>query len=737
MQKLEGTIENIVYNNAVNGYTVCEISHEGELITVIGYMPESAVGEQIIAHGDWVEHPEYGDQFRAEYCEKAVPTDESDIARYLASGQFSGIGKVTAERIVEMFGSDTFSIIETEPDKLKAVKGMTAAKAKALHTKYIEQIGVKEIITFLQKFGISPNFAVKVYQRFNEDSVKAVKANPYILADEIDGITFETADNVAQKLGVEKNSVLRIKAGIKYTLGKAAISNGHTYLPRYFVVSRTANLLGVDQSEAESALMLALEENIAVLENMGEFDAIYLNSYHDAESETARRIAALTSTEFDPDMREIEQFITEIEEESEIELAPAQLSAVKNSVKSSAMVITGGPGTGKTTIIKSIIALMDKLDKSVLLAAPTGRAAKRMTELCGIESKTIHRLLEVGYNDENLTQQFFRNEENPLDADVVIIDEMSMVDIMLMNSLLKAVPLGARLIMVGDSDQLPSVGAGNVLRDIIESDIVYTVKLSEIFRQAEESMIVVNAHKINSGGYPTLNEKNSDFYFVHRNDAGSLCDTIANLCLERLPKAYGINSISQIQVITPMRKSQVGVFGLNSILQKSLNPPAADKPEKALKYITYRLGDKVMQIKNNYCLQWAKDVGGKEEEGLGVFNGDVGFIVDVNHSDSEIVVKFDDERRVAYDFTQLDELELAYAITVHKSQGSEFDVVVMPMIEVHPLLMTRNLLYTAVTRAKTLVVLVGQEEIMQQFILNSNEQSRYSGLKQRLADYFR
>ena len=575
-----------------------------------------------------------------------------------------------------------------------------------------------------------------MYKRFAEDSVNAVKGNPYVLADEIDGITFETADNIAQSLGVEKNSMLRIKSGIKYVLNKSAISSGHTYLPRYHVVNRTANLLGVDGGEAESALSLCLDEEITVLENMGEFDGIYLKSYHDAESQTAKRLASLVATEFEINSKEVEELIAEIEQESEISLAPAQLNAVKNSVQSSAMVITGGPGTGKTTIIKSIIKLMDKLEKTVLLAAPTGRAAKRMTELCGIEAKTIHRLLEMGYNDQNLTQQFFRNEDNPLDADVIIIDEMSMVDIMLMHSLLKAIPTGARLIMVGDSDQLPSVGAGNVLRDIIDSDVVYTTKLTEIFRQAEESMIVVNAHKINSGGQPTLNEKGSDFYFVHRNDSATLCDTIADLCLERLPKAYSIDRISQIQVITPMRKSPVGVFNLNLILQKALNPASPDKPEKAQKYITYRLGDKVMQIKNNYNMQWTRTIDGKEEEGVGVFNGDVGFITDVNHRETEITVAFDD-KEVIYDFAQLDELELAYAITVHKSQGSEFDVVVMPMFEVHPLLMTRNLLYTAVTRAKTLVVLVGQEEIMQRFIINANEQSRFSGLKSRLMDYFR
>jgi len=635
-----------------------------------------------------------------------------------------------------MFGTDTFKIIETEPDKLKDVKGMTAKKAKHLHERYIEQIGVKEIITFLQKFGISPNFAVKVYKRFAEDSVRAVKENPYVLADEIDGITFETADKVAQNLGVEKNSVLRIKAGIKYTLAKSAVSSGHTFLPRYYVVSRTAHLLGVDEDEAENALTFCLDEQIVMLENMGEFDGIYLKSYYDAETETAKRLSMLVATEFEDELKGVDQLITEIENESEISLAPAQLSAVKNSVRASALVITGGPGTGKTTIIKSIISLMLKLEKKVLLAAPTGRAAKRMSELCQMEAKTIHRLLEMGYNDQELTQQFFRNEDNPLDADVVIIDEMSMVDIMLMNSLLKAIPLGTRLIMVGDSDQLPSVGAGNVLRDIIDSDVVYTAKLIEIFRQAEESMIVVNAHKINNGGQPTLNEKNSDFYFVHRSDASSLCDTIADLCLERLPKAYAINSISQIQVITPQRKSPIGVFNLNLVLQKVLNPPSADKPEKAMKYITYRLGDKVMQIKNNYNMQWMRKVGLVEEEGVGVFNGDVGFITNVNHRDSEITVAFDD-KEVVYDFGQTDELELAYAITVHKSQGSEFDVVVMPMFEVHQLLMTRNLLYTAVTRARTLVVLVGQEEILRKFIQNANEQRRFSGLKARLMDYFR
>ncbi len=726
--RLSGTVEDIIFSNPSNGYSVCELAVGGELITVTGFLPDITEGDSISAFGGYVTHPEYGEQFKAEYYEKNLPSTESEIEKYLASGMLPSVGKSTAHAIVEKFGENALSVIENEPQRLLEIKGLSQKKIDIIHKKFLEQIGVREAVMFFQSHGVSASVAARVFRVFGSESVHVAQNSPYQLIDTVDGFSFETADKIAHGLNFDKNDPKRIRAGIKYTLKREASTSGHTYLPRFMLIRRAANMLECESAAVEDAISGLLMDGDIVLENMGEYDAIYAEEYYSAELEVAKRLRELSSIYFEINQAETDELIAEAESESNIILADSQRLAIKKALENSALVITGGPGTGKTTIVNTIIRVMERLGKRVALAAPTGRAAKRMTEVCGIEAKTIHRLLEITAIGDSSFQQFTKNERNPLSADVIIIDEMSMVDTCLMCGLLKAVPVGARLIMVGDADQIPSVGIGNVLRDIIDSELLECIRLTEIFRQAQESMIVVNSHKINNGEYPTLNERDNDFFFVRRNDSQSLCETITDLCVNRLPRAYGIDSLSQIQVLTPARKTDIGAANLNRLLQNSLNPPSVEKPEKETRGRVYRLGDKVMQNKNNYRLEWRKTDG---EKGTGVFNGDSGFITDIDHRNQTVTVMFDD-KEVKYDFLQLDDLELAYAITVHKSQGSEFDAVVMPIFETHRLLMTRNLLYTAVTRAKSLVVLVGREDILHLFVDNNNIQNRFSGLKNRL-----
>lgn len=612
------------------------------------------------------------------------------------------------------------------------IPGLTKKKVDEIYKKYVELIGVRDAIMFFQQFGLRASSAVRAYQIFGEKTVDTIKSNPYIMVGSVDGVSFSAADTMAGKLGFCMDSYERVSCGIKFLLRQIGYLNGHTYLPRQTVTGNAAQNLNIELEKAENVIaeMLLREEIIQI--NYGEYDAIYLSEFYRAEKRVAQRLLEMSELVFDIDGAQIDRMIEEVEKKNKILLAEAQLEAVKCVFENSAMVITGGPGTGKTTIIKTIIELMEASGKRVMLTAPTGRAAKRMTEVCGIEAKTIHRLLEITPGENEVGNRFARNENNKLDCDVLIVDEMSMVDILLMDSLLAALSRGARIVMVGDSDQLPSVGAGNVLRDIIESDSLTCIKLTEIFRQARESMIVVNAHRINHGEMPLLNDQDNDFFLVTRDDPMTIPDTIADLCARRLPRHYGFNGISQIQVLTPTRKSIIGVTNLNAILQDRLNPPSPDKTEYVTSKCVYRLGDKVMQIKNNYQMEWERLDG--SEKGLGIFNGDVGFISDISSNSQKLTVIFDD-RAVVYDFMLLDELELAYAATVHKSQGSEFDAVIMPMCETHRLLMTRNLLYTAITRAKKLVVLVGREEIIKCYVDNDNIQKRFSGLKDKMRIY--
>ncbi len=729
MLMIDGVVEAIIYENAENGYTVCDVASAGQLITMTGYMPNLSEGERIEAHGDWVTHPEYGDQFKVEYYERHMPSEEDEIEKYLASGLLPGIGKATAKKIVKMFGAESLEVIEKEPDRLLQISGLTKKKVDEIYKKYTELIGVREVVIFFQRYGLSPSSAVRAYQAFGTQTISKIKENPYILAEHIDGITFMTADALALELGYAKNSYERVSCGVKFLLRQIGYLNGHTFLPRSALVNYAAQTLETEAGTIENTIADMLMSGDIVEVNMGEYDAIYLDEYYKAEKRVAEKLISMSELVFDVDRHKTDAMIEEVEQKNGIMLAEDQLDAVRSVFENSAMVITGGPGTGKTTVIRIIIELMENFSKRVMLTAPTGRAAKRMSELCGAEAKTIHRLLEITPGENEVGNRFNRNENNKLECDVLIVDEMSMVDIMLMDSLLSALPRGARIVLVGDSDQLPSVGAGNVLKDIIESDTLTCIKLTEIFRQARESMIVVNAHRINHGEMPYLNDADNDFFLVTRDDAYLLPETIADLCARRLPQKYGFNSLSQIQVLTPTRKSIIGVTNLNAVLQDKLNPASPSKTEHMTSKCVYRLGDKVMQIKNNYQLEWEKIDSG--EKGQGIFNGDVGFISEINKSKQKMTVIFDD-KSVIYDFLLLDELELAYAVTVHKSQGSEFDAVIMPTCETHKVLMTRNLLYTAITRAKKLVVLVGQEDIIRSYVDNDNIQKRFSGLKNKM-----
>ena len=727
MIDIEGVVEEIIFRNEQNGYTVLELSTQGSVVTAVGYMPFVNIGERIKIEGEWIEHPDYGEQIKVLNYQTLAPTTLEGIEKFLSSGLIPGIGPVTARKIVKKFGVDSLNIIETAPERLKEIKGLSDEKIKRICEAYEMQKGVKEVMVFLQGYGISTAMAIKIYKEYGNNAIEIIKQNPYRLADDIFGIGFKTADKIAENLGVDPHSLYRISSGTRYVLMQYA-ANGHTYVPKELLKKEAASLLEVSEEEVEDSFVLLVQnEKIHIETFEDDTVGIYYIPYYIAELHTAERLFNMTLMENEDLGLDVQKEIRNFEKETGILLAENQKLAVEEAVKNSVVVITGGPGTGKTTIINCIIRIFEKAGKKVALAAPTGRAAKRITEATGKEAKTIHRLLEYTYSEEE-GKGFNKNEKDPLKYDVIIVDEASMVDILLMNALLKALPIGAKLILVGDADQLPSVGAGNVLRDIINSGIVKVIRLKEIFRQQKQSLIVVNAHKINNGEYPTYNDKNSDFFFINANTQEDILKTILELVINRLPKAYGFHPINDIQVLTPMRKGIIGVHNLNLELQKALNPHDKTKPEKTMKEFVFRVGDKVMQIKNNYKIKWKKG----DEEGEGVFNGDIGIIQSIDEELQELTVYFDDEKFVTYDFSDLDELNLSYAITVHKSQGSEFPVVIMPITYGPPMLLTRNLLYTAVTRARKLVILVGQEKYLKFMIDNNRISKRYSGLLSRL-----
>lgn len=721
--EIRGIVEEIIFKNEENGYVIAVIDHDDMPVYIKGTIPFINEGEEMIFRGRYVVHKTYGEQLEVESCETITPSDVEDIERYLGSGLIRGIGPATAFRIVELFGEDSLDIIQYNPERLTEVPGIGGAKAEIIAESFIDQRVVKNVMIFLQKYGISVSYGMKIYKLYGQEAVRLISENPYCLAEDIDGIGFKKADEIAQKMGVVKASPYRLAAGIKYVLHQYT-GSGHTYIEKHQLIYLASERLGVEVEAVESELGELIVKGEVFFTILNHEEVIFPTHLYDAEKGVFTKLLALNDAPYKLIEKNIESMIEEYGQEEEIALDPLQSEAIKNSVENGVMVITGGPGTGKTTIIKGIIKLFESHNFSLLLAAPTGRAAKRMTEATHRESKTIHRLLEYSYV-EGMGQGFNKHKDNPLIADVIIIDEVSMVDAVLMNHLLGAIPLGTRLILVGDADQLPSVGAGNVLSDIIESEMIYTVRLEEIFRQGQESMIVTNAHKINRGEDPLLNEKDQDFYFIHKKSHKEIVETIRGLCKDRLPDYYNLDPIKDIQVLSPMKNSDIGTLNLNKVLQESLNPKSPQKEEKVFPSRTYREGDKVMQVRNNYDLEWQLDNG---TQGKGVYNGDIGIITMVDTRDRVLEVLFDDSKRCVYTFDQLDDLILAYAATVHKSQGSEFKVVIMPISYGPPLLLSRNVLYTAITRAKTLVVLVGDERYLHEMIRNNNNRERHSGL---------
>lgn len=736
---VEGFVENIVFRNEDNGYTVFDIKYKGEHVTCVGSISYINAGEFITANGEFVQHAIYDMQFSIKSYEFKTPDDEKSVRRYLSSGAIKGIGEKMAERIVNTFKEDTFRIMEEEPERLAEIKGISMTKAMDIAAQLVDKRDMRKAMIFLQDYGINMNLANKIYSHYGQNIYTIIKQNPYKMADDIDGIGFKIADDIAVKVGIRVDSDFRIKSGIFYILQQASMQ-GHIYLPMEELEAGVKGLLLIDIPDIEKFIMdLVIDKRLVVKITPDGTKNVYAAIYYYMELSVAKRL-----TDLEVHTAENEEYfekrIAEIENNTKIELDDIQKTAVKTAVENGLMVITGGPGTGKTTTINTIIKYFELEGYEIRLAAPTGRAAKRMTETSGYEAQTIHRMLEIsgGISDDNSDRasqgmHFERDESNPLETDVIIVDEMSMVDINIMNSLLKAVAIGTKLILVGDVDQLPSVGPGNVLKDIINSGCIPVVKLEKIFRQAAESEIVINAHKINKGEHVVLNKYSRDFLFVRRDSADAIIAAMCTLIKSKLP-GYVNADINDIQILTPSRKSAVGVERLNRIMQDFLNPAEVTKMEKTFGDVTFREGDKVMQIKNNYQMEWEKKsrYGITYESGTGIYNGDTGVIEEINTFAERIIVKFEDEKYVSYEFKQLDELELAYAITIHKSQGSEYPAVIIPMFTGPRMLMTKNLLYTAVTRAKKCVCMVGVEDYFHQMASNESEQKRYSSLDERI-----
>ena len=734
MDSIKGYVEHIVFRNDENGYTVLNLKNEDGEVTCVGSFHFIEEGELLSLTGEYTTHRLYGVQFKVESSEVCEPEDLVSIEKYLGSGAIKGIGAALAGKIVQKFREDTFRIIEEEPERLAEIKGISERKAREISAQVEEKRDMRQAMIYLQKYGISTTLAAKIYQHYGQNVYRVIEENPYQLADHVSGVGFKIADEIASKVGIHADSDYRIRSGIFYTLLQS-VNEGHVYLKQEPLLRRTSELLGVEIQNIEKYLMdLAIEKKIVLKKEEGDM-RVYSSHYYYMEMNVAKMLHDL-SVEYRAEGEGIEQQLLTIEKESKLFLDERQRTAVFEAVRHGFMVLTGGPGTGKTTTINAMIRFFESDGMDILLAAPTGRAAKRMTEATGYEAQTIHRLLEVNGNPEDDTVNGFqRNEENPLEADVIIIDEVSMVDLPLMSALLKAVLPGTRLVLVGDCNQLPSVGPGSVLRDIINSKSFPVVMLSKIFRQAEESDIVVNAHKINRGEEVMLDNKSKDFFFLKRQDVNVIISVLITLIKNKLPKYVGATSYD-IQVLTPMRKGLLGVERLNSILQEYLNPPEQGKTEKEFGDHLFREGDKVMQIKNNYQLEWeiTTKYGMSIDKGMGIFNGDMGIIKEINTYEETIIVEYDEQRKVKYPYALLDELELAYAITIHKSQGSEYPAVVIPLLQGPRQLYHRNLLYTAVTRARRCVTLVGSDQVFQDMIQNTNEHRRNTSLAKRIQE---
>jgi len=722
-----GTVEDVIFRKEESGFTVLELSTEDEYVTVVGVLPEVSAGEELRLRGSWVNHQTFGRQFRAELCERSMPSTAADLYKYLASGTVVGIGAKTAQKIIERFGDDTFDILENHPEKLAVIKGISLSRAEKMSRSFNEQFAVRQIMISLERYGMTPSECLKAYRTFGAGTADMIKNNPYLLCTELVGISFERAETIAASLEEKPSDKFRIQAGILHVV-KHNLNNGHTCLPRYKMINPCRSLLDVEESLVEDMIEELIEDKKLIQIQLEDTDFLMLPHIYRAESIAADRIKVMMR--FPPAGKPtLLQDIENIEREECIIYDENQRKAIITAVEKGMLVLTGGPGTGKTTTLNGIIKLFEKDGLNVVLAAPTGRAAKRMSEITGKDAKTLHRLLEVEW-DKNDNPYFARNLQNPLKADAVVVDELSMVDVVLFSSLLDALPLGCRLILVGDSDQLPAVGAGNVLHDIIDSGKLPVVELNTVFRQAMKSRIVTNAHDIVKGKTPDLDSKDNDFFFMERFGNSNVVRTIVELCSTRLPNAYKYDPLTDIQVLCPSRKGETGSVYLNKALQTVLNPQSDTKKELVMGGRILREGDKVLQIKNNYDIIWTRD----DDEGTGIFNGDIGIIEKIDRISSTLTVCFDDEKKAIYTFDGTSELEHAYAMTVHKSQGNEFNAVVMPVFSVVPNLCYRNLLYTAVTRAKKLMILVGSRDVVQAMTDNDSKMKRYSALNHFLLE---
>ena len=726
--RLTGSIEHVIYANEDNGFAICDLGTEsGDLITITGTLPYVGEGDSVTVYGKWVHNPKYGRQFRVETCERQMPADANSMLRYLASGAIKGIGPKIAQRIVDEFGDETFDVIEHHPEWLANVSGISRKSAKSIGADFAEKAGIRSAMMFFRDF-FGAAATVRIYKRYGGNAVELAKKNPYRLCEEIEGIGFERADRMARDLGLATDSEDRICSGICYLLSSNAQANGHVCLPRDKTVQGAARLLGVDETAVNDALELLLAREKVHAERLGGIELLYDKKQYENEKYIATKLLLLDRVCPAMETANIGAFIDREQAETGVRYADLQRRAISDALENGVMLLTGGPGTGKTTVVRALLHIFSSMGLKIALTAPTGRAAKRLSESTSCEARTIHRLLEYGGEESGGRGRFMRDESNLLEENVLIVDEASMVDSLLMGALLRAVKPGSRLVLIGDADQLPSVGAGNVLRDLIDSRRFATVRLTEIFRQAQKSLIVTNAHAINRGELPRLDVKDNDFFFMPRSEDASITATVAQLCGVRLPRTYGAMATTGTQVIVPSRKGEAGTEHLNVVLQATLNPPSPEKREHRFREITYREGDRVMQVRNNYDMEWERDNG---MTGAGIFNGDVGVIESIDPTDGNMRIRFED-RTVTYEFSLLEDLEPAYAVTVHKSQGCEYPIVILPLGNVPPMLRSRNLLYTAVTRAQCIVIVVGREDVLADMVRNNRQTMRYTGLSERL-----
>ncbi len=729
MEELKGTVEHIIYVNEDNGYTVMDVGLEDDVITACGILPYIGEGDAVILRGNWTHNPKYGRQFKVEAYERDLPADATAILRYLSSRTIKGVGPKLAERIVSAFGDETLDVMENHPEWLADLPGISRKKAAEIGEDFRAKSGLRSAMMFFRDY-FGAAMTVRIYKHFGSAAVDIVKQNPYRLCNEVEGVGFERADQMAMSLGLEADAPARLESGVRYLLNSNAAQNGHTCLPREKLIAAASQLLHADPASVEAAVTASMDAGVLVRREIDGVDCIFDDATDRREQYIAEKLTLLTKLCPAVDAGDVDLFIRREEKTQGMQYAAEQKTAIRDALTHGVMILTGGPGTGKTTVVHALLNVFRSMDMSVALAAPTGRAAKRLSESTAMEARTIHRLLEMEFEEGSGHGRFRRNEQDLLDESVIIVDEASMVDTALMCSLCKAIKPGARLILIGDADQLPSVGAGQVLNDLIDSGRFATVRLTEIFRQARESLIVTNAHAVNEGLYPELSVRNKDFFFMYRRTDREIAETIVELCKTRLPRTYGKVTEGGIQIITPSRKGEAGTDHLNHLLQASLNPPERGKRELKFRETTFRVGDRVMQVKNNYDIEWESGRGSDRTAGSGVFNGDIGTVVFIDPAEGEMTVAFDD-KEANYTGEMLDELEHAWAITVHKSQGSEYPFVIMPMYNAPPLLLSRNLLYTAITRAERMVILVGRDNIVRTMVDNNRQSLRYTGLAWR------